>query len=272
MKQQPSLVSQQSSVSYPSSENLGQAILWDFALTVDAEGLATLDVRWNESRRDSYALVLENADGAAQIRTSGGSEPLPLVLMAETTPVAIDGAYQYRLADGSLLAFEDAAAMRLWTIVFEQLDVRAVQSARASVEGVAFTEPLIPFIENDAAINIGGAADTLVGHLTSLLQTLLAGSPLASQTVELECRYGYLLGGVEIAAPVVLLPRQDLSTGSDDIIVAEVARSIEQWLVAVEPPATEARLIFSVSLWSGIVDAPVLRLGKLLLPMTDVVR
>ena len=132
MKSRPSLVSQQSSVSYPSSENLAEAMLWDFALTVYAEDFAGLEVLWNESRRDSYAVTLENVEGSARVRTSGGSEPLPLVLIGETTPVAVDGAYQYRRGDGDLLSFDDAAGMQSRTIVFERLDVRAAPRARAS--------------------------------------------------------------------------------------------------------------------------------------------
>jgi hypothetical protein len=160
----------------------------------------------------------------------------------------------------------------LRTVVFERLDVIDVQSARASVQGVAFNEPTLPFVQNAQQIDIGGGPARISVHLSSVLQTLLGNSPFASQPTSIECRYAYAIGGVSIEAPVVLLARQDVAIGFDEELMEQVEAAIRQWLDAVKPPASEARLVFALTFWSAIAqtDAPLLRLTNLSLSMSDV--
>jgi hypothetical protein len=275
-KPPPALLNQQATTSSPGSVTLDEVVLWDFSLTFWVEGSAAIDVLWNESVKEAYTMTLEDSGGIAQIRITAASEDarLPRVVIDGMTAIVSDDVYRFQREDGSFLELEEAARMQARTLIFERLDVRSVQSAKGTVDGVSFATPVIPAIVNDTELEVGTGSDTFAGHLTSLLRTLLGSSPFAMQLVSLECRYGYQIGGVEVAAPVVLLPKQELATGTDDLIVGEIGASVEQWLEAVQPPAHESRWLFAISLWSGVSggDAPMLRLGNVVLPAGRVLR
>lgn len=233
--QPPYLVSQQGAVSAPESDRLEEAVLWDYTFAFGPDGDVSFDVTYNEDRTVAYTIVGE------QVTASEGAVPR----------VSTDG---------------------FQTVVFERLDVIDVQSARASVQGVAFSEPTLPFVQNAQQIDIGGGPARISVHLTTVLQTLLGNSPFASQPTSIECRYAYAIGGVSIEAPVVLLARQDVAIGFDEELMEQVEAAVRQWLDAVKPPATDARLVFALTFWSAIAqtDAPLLRLTNLSLPMSDV--
>jgi hypothetical protein len=240
-------MSQQGLPSVPSSDTLDEAVLWDYSFTLYyAEGTA-FEVTFNEERTVSYAVALEEAGGVTQVKVTSSEAP----------PLA-----QYD---------EDRST---WTITIPRLDVLDVQSARATVQGVAFAESLLPFLENGTAITLGGEPASLAAHLTAMLQTLLANSPFASQPMSLECRYGYDIGGLPIEAPVVLVTRQDVAIGFAEELVGMIESSILQWMDAVQPPTTNARLILALTFWSAIArtDAPLLRLTQVVVPMSSVVR
>jgi hypothetical protein len=234
--QPPYLISQQGSITAPESDRLEEAVLWDYTFAFGPEGDASFDVTYNEDRTVAYTIVEE------QVTASDGAVPR----------VSIDGGVR--------------------TVLFERLDVIDVQSARANVQGVAFPEPTLPFVQNAQQIDIGGGPARISVHLTSVLQTLLGNSPFASQPTSIECRYAYAIGGVPIEAPVVLLARQDVAIGFDEQLMEQVEEAIRQWLDAVKPPSTDARLVFALTFWSAIAqtDAPLLRLTNLSLPMSDV--
>jgi hypothetical protein len=158
------------------------------------------------------------------------------------------------------------------TVVIDRLDIIDVQSAIASAQDVSFVEPLAPAIENVMTIDIGGAPATIAQHLSTLLDTLLGNSPFATQSTAIACRYAYDIGGLAIEAPVVLVTRQEVAIGFDDPLVEMIAASVMQWLDAVKPPATNARLVFDLTFWNMVVpDALLLRLANISLPMADVV-
>jgi hypothetical protein len=73
---------------------------------------------------------------------------------------------------------------------------------------------------------------------------------------------------------VLLVARQDVPIGFDEEFIAQMTTAIDQWFEAVQPPSTDARLIFAVTLWSAVphIDATLLRLASVSLPMSDVSR
>lgn len=274
MNPPPILIAQQGTPSVPSSATLAETLLWNYIFTCYLGGGAAFDVTYNEERTVACTLALEDAGGIARIRVTASAGVPPLVLIPETTLVAGDGAYRYRTADGSLLSFEDAASNRMRTIVFERLNVIDVQSARAAIHDIRFPEPLLPSLENDQRIELGGGPPApLAAHLNALLHALIASSPFATQPASIECRYGYTIGGLPLEAPIVLVTRQDLAIGFDEPLLDQIAASVRQWLDTVQPPSTGARLIFGVKFWNAIprIDAPLLRLTNLSLSMSDVV-
>lgn len=273
MSQPPFLLSQQGLPSVPSSSDLGEATLWDYRFELYFAGGTSFEVVYNETKTTSYTMELLDAGGIAQIRVTASSGSLPLILIPETTLVPTDGVYRYRWPDGNLLTFEEAVGTERHAIVMERLAVLDVQSARAVVQGVTFPQPLIPFIENTEQIGIGSHPATIAAHLTSLLRLLLGNSPFASQPAAIQVRYAYVIGGVPVEAPVLLLARQDIAIGFDDQLIEQIAAAIRQWLDAVQPPPTEARLLFGFTFWSAAprTDAHLLRLANVSLPMTDVV-
>ena len=272
MTEPPLLISQHGTLSVPASDRLEEAVLWSYSFTVYSDAGLAFEVEYNGERTSSYTMALENADGVAQVRVTASDGAVPLVLIAETTLVPVQDAYRYRTSDGAFLAFEEAAGMRARTVVIERLNVLHVQSARARVREISFSEPTLPFVQNVQRMEVGGTRASIVEHLTNLLHALLGDSPFASQPTSIECRYGYAIGGLPIEAPVVLVARQDLAIGFDDELIAQIEEAIRQWLEAVQPPAQEARLIFAVTCWSAIpqIDAPLLRLTNLSLPMADI--
>jgi hypothetical protein len=241
------MLAQESSPSVPSSDSLAEAVLWDYRFVVYYDEGLSFDVTFNEERTVSYTAGFDDAGGVFQVRVTASSGVLPLA--------------QYD------------SDRTTWTITIPRLDALDVQSARASVQEATFPNPLLPFVESSAPIAIGGGPASLETHLAAMLQTLLANSPFASQPMSLECRYGYDIGGLPIEAPVVLVTRQDVAIGFAEELVAMIAGSIQQWMEAVQPPSTEARLIFALTFWSAIArtDAPLLRLTQVYLPLTSVV-
>lgn len=274
MSQKPVLLSQHSIPSVPSSDTLAEAVLWNYHFALASEGNTTFEITFNETRSVAYSMELRDSDGVAEMVLTASSGALPLLLILDTAMVRTDdGVYRYRMSDGSLLSFEDASAMRIRTVVIERLDVIDVQSARASVQEMSFDTPLIPFVENLQRIDIGDRPATIATHLTSLLQTLLGHSPFASQPASIECRYAYALDSMPIEAPVLLAMRQEIAIGFDEELINQIASGIQLWLDAVQPPTSDARLVFNLTLWSAIphTDAPLLRLANISLPMTGVV-
>lgn len=247
MNQPPVLLSQQGDPSVPSSDTLAEAVLWDYQFTVYYNAGLSFDVTFNEERTVSYSAALEDAGGVSEVKVTASSGALPVA------------------------EFDEERS--LWTITIPRLDVLDVQSARLTVERMPLPDPLLPFVESAEPIALGGTPASLETHLTAVLQTLLANSPFASQPMSLECRYGYDIGGLPIEAPVLLVTRQDVAIGFAEELVGMIAASLRQWMEAVQPPATDARLIFALTFWSAIArnDAPLLRLTQLYLPMTSVV-
>jgi hypothetical protein len=64
-----------------------------------------------------------------------------------------------------------------------------------------------------------------------------------------------------------------VAIGFDEELLDQIAAGLRQWLDAVQPPATDARLIFALTLWNALprMDALLLRLTRVSLPMTSVV-
>jgi hypothetical protein len=234
----------------PSSEALGEAVLWDYRFTLLLFGDTVFEVTFNDERSVSYSMTFHEADGVAHVDVTASEGTLPVV------------------------SSDDVA--ELWkrvTVTIPRLNVLHVQSARATVQGVSFPEPLRPFLEQSQTIALGGGEQASISaHVTSLLQMLLGNSPFASQPLAIECRYGYAIGGLPIEAPVVLVARQDVAIGFAEELVGMVESSIQQWMAAVQPPSTEARLIFTLNFWNALArtDAPLLRLTRVVLPMTAV--
>ena len=274
MSQPPALLFQQCVPSVPSSDELQEAALWNYSFTFQFADSTPFEVTFNGKQIVSAEIALEEADGIAQIRVTASSDALPVVLIPGTDLVPTEGAYRYRKSDGTMLTLGEAMAIPDRTVVFQRMHVLHVQSARASVQGACFAAPLVPLVENTARIEIGGGPATLAQHLTSLLQRLLGDSPFASQSLGIECRYGYDLGGVPIEAPVLLVVRQDVAIGFDDQLVEHSAGAIRQWLDAVQPAQAGARLILTLTFWSSTApsDAPLLRLTNVSLAMSDVIR
>jgi hypothetical protein len=272
VKPPPYLISQQGVPSVPSANDLEEALLWDYSFTFAPEGNHSLEVTFNEEQSVAYELDLENVDGNAQIRVTAASGALPLVLLPDMKLVETNDLYRYEKADGTPLTFEEAETIGWRTMVFQRLDVLDVQSARPTIAGQSFQELLIPFLENSTTLPIGGTPGTIAEHLTWLFDTLLGNSPFATQPASIECRYGYELGGMPIEAPVVLVTRQDFAIGFDEELIEQIAGAIAQWLEAVQPPTTNARLIFGLTFWCAIprTNAPLLRLPNVSLPMSDV--
>jgi hypothetical protein len=168
----------------------------------------------------------------------------------------------------------DPEAPELQTVVIRGLNVVDAQSARVTIGGVSFEEPCVPSLDHAFTMDIGGRKATLGEHLTSLLQTLLTNSPFASQPMRMECHYAYTIGGLSVRAPVLLLARQDVPIGFDEGFVEQMTSAVHQWLDAVQPPTTDARFIFDLTLWTAMprIDATLLHLANVSLPMTDVIR
>lgn len=272
MNAPPYFLSQQGRPSISSTDDLEEALLWDYSFTFAPEGNHSVEVTFNEEHSVEYEIDLEDVDGLAQIRVTAASGVLPLLLLPDMKLEVTDDLYRYTAADGSPLTFEEAKTIRYQTMVFERLDVLDVQCVRPSIADRTFDELLIPFLENSTPLPVGGTPGTVAEHLTWLFDTLLGNSPFARQPASVECRYGYELGGMPIEAPVVLVTRQDFAIGFDEELIAQIAGAIGQWLEAVQPPTTNARLIFGLTFWSAIPrsEAPLLRLPNVILPMSDV--
>lgn len=261
----------------PDSNDLADATLWDYAVEVYHNGAElAFDVLWNEEQPASYACTLQDAGGVAEMRISASWGITPLVLLGDTSLEHVDGGYRYRNDDGKLLTVDEASEIFEQTILFEELKTIAIQSARITFRGdrEVSAELFVPFIEQGEDIEVGEPRGTFATQLTTLFHTLVGHSPFASQPLALEARYAYDLGGLTVEAPVLAVPRQNLAIGFDEQLVEFAASALEQWLDAVQPPSTEARLVFTVTLWTAVrrTDAPLLRLRRLALPMSYVTR
>lgn len=160
------------------------------------------------------------------------------------------------------------------TVVIKGLSAIDAQSARATVGDVRANDACVPNIDNTLTIDIGGNQATLAEHLSSLLHTILGNSPFASQPLRMEVHYAYTIGGVEVKAPVLLLARQDVPIGFDEAFIEQMTSALDQWMAAVQPPSTDARWIFALTMWTAVprLDATLLRLGNVSLPLSDVIR
>jgi len=237
----PVIAAQQGAASQPSATTLADAVLWDYSFTCYyAEGVP-FTVTFNEERTVSYTYT-----GGTSIEPGGDDAPV-VTASSESGDV---------------------------TIAFRNLNAIDVQSARVAFADVAMIDACTPNIDNAQQIEIGGTSATLAEQLTSLLKTLLGNSPFASQPMRMECHYGYSIGGVSVQAPVLLVARQDVPIGFDEEFIRQMTAAIDQWLEAVQPPSTDARLIFGLTLWSAVphIDATLLRLASVSLPMSGVSR
>lgn len=248
-------------------------MLWDYSFTFHGAPDAAYTVTFNEEQTVEGSIVLEDANGIAQIRATASSGKPPLVLLPTTTLVMSNGTYRYRTSDGTLLPYADAEHGYVRTVVFGGLHVIDVQSAHATVQEVSFENPYLPFINNEQVIEIGAAPASIGAHLTSLLHTLLNNSPFASQSLTFECRYAYTISGVPVDAPILLFMRQDVPIGFDEQLIDQITSAIDQWREAIQPPTTNGRFVFSLTLWNATphTDSVLLRLGKVTLPMSAVV-
>jgi hypothetical protein len=276
MIEPPMLTTQHGAASVVPAEVLDDALLWDYSFSfwIRDESLPSqmsLAITLNEERTATYELLTEDANGLLQIRVT---PPDIAVMLDAATPVAMgDGVFQYRRQDGTMVGSEDWQSMSQRTIVLTRLNIIDVQSARGSADGVTFDAPYLPSLESTSRFDIGSGPNTLAGHLTTLLHGLLGNAPFATQQLSLACHYGYTIGGMPVRAPVLLVSRQELSIGFDELLIEEIAGSIGQWLAAVQPPANEARLIFDLTVWNATrhTEAVLLHLGELSLAMENVI-
>jgi hypothetical protein len=264
------LLSQQGLPSVPASETLDEAVLWDYSFAFYLRGDTDFEVIFNEERSIAYSMAFEDDGGVARIRVTASSGSLPVVLVHNTTPVFDDGTYRYRLPGGEFLMFADLDNIYSRTVIIKNLDVLAVQSARATLQGITFPAPLRPLIESSQHFDIGGKPGTITSHLTSLLQRLLGDTASAPPPIAFECRYRYSLNGLPIEVPVLLLPREAAGDGDEKLIAIEAA--IRRWIDTTQPPADEASLIFALTFWSTMTEGapPLLRLTNLALAITDI--
>lgn len=198
-----------------------ESTLWDYSFPIGLYGEreATFTITWNESRKDAYTIVVDEVDDVLQARVTSERERSPIVG-----------------GDGS----------GMFTLTFEQLDVREVHCAR--VEG--FEAPVAPMLELREPIP---STD-----LASALEALLGGS--TTWQVELRCHYAYSLGGNDMRVPVVLVAKHDLAL-DDRSLFEQIDATLQQWRATAQPPENDARYAFDVAVWSSIVDRaePLLR-------------
>ncbi|HEX6097615.1 MAG TPA: hypothetical protein VF432_14905 [Thermoanaerobaculia bacterium] len=141
----------------------------------------------------------------------------------------------------------------------ERLDASEIRSARGAVGEVAFVDSITPSIENGNAIAIGsGESKTLEEHLAALFRRL------RPDQFSLEVHYAYDLGGMPVEVPVVLVARQAFA----EELIEHITAATRQWQSAIDPPATNARWRFALTMWHGA--ATLLRLSSLQLALRDV--
>ncbi len=152
------------------------------------------------------------------------------------------------------------------TIVYERLDVRNVQCARGSAEGLTFAAPAAPTMEISGPVMVGSVPASITSHLTSLVAALVGSLPI---TMEIRCFYISLLNGMPVAVPVVLVSRQDVTIG-DAALFEQIESTVHQWLDVAQPPLNAATLSVQLTLWSTVagIEAPLLRIADASLPMS----
>lgn len=162
------------------------------------------------------------------------------------------------------------------TITFDGLHALHAQNVRVDVEGVTFSQPLRPSIQQDARIEIGGSQASLAAHITALLHDLIADSPFASHELSLECRYSYPVADLHALLPILLVTRQEVANESIPALAEQCATAIQEWRTMASPPAEAASLIYSITFWTvqspdAVPDAtPLLRLTNVSLAISDI--
>jgi hypothetical protein len=267
------LRSQQGTPSTGDDPRLEELPLWDYACTIYVAENTSFEVTYNETRTIECSMSDEEVRGLGQLRVTAAAGPIPIVHLEDAITVPIEGGYQYRHDDGRSLTLDEIRNSTIRTIVFARLNVFDIESARGSLQGITFTAPVMPSIEITRPIAIGNEeAASITTHLRSFLNGLFGESHSATRPVRIECRYVYSLDGLPVAAPVVLVPRHDFSI--DDLgVLEQIESSIQQWLAAAQPPATDARLSFTVIVWSRLTERqePLLKIADASLAMSAVV-
>jgi len=221
-----------------------EPLLWDYTFKFHTEGDLTFAVTFNEQETVTCAMTTREIEGVLRVDVEPSSGTPPRASIDEDHP-------------------------SLRTIVFEGLPLFAVQCARASIEHSSFPSPAYPSLGIEEPVTLAGGPAPIARHLASFFETLFAASAGGSWPIRIECRYVSMMGGLPVAAPVVLVPRQDHSLG-DVTLFEQMASSIEQWRNAIQPPTDGARLSFAITVWSTLADTTLLKMDDVSLPMDAV--
>lgn len=147
---------------------------------------------------------------------------------------------------------------------------------------VEFVDPLVPLIDNDAAIDVaGGSGPRPLGeHLLSLLRQATDVTPGggAPQTIEMLCSYGFPLAGTGDGAlvattPILLVPSRPISPGDVGAFATELAASLNDWHRSSQVTGDDGRLVFALSVFTTGAEGgalPILRFRNLQLPVRAV--
>ncbi len=205
--------------------------LWDFAfpLGMYGEREAAFEITWNASRTDSYTVSVEEIDEVPRARVTSETGPLPIVR-----------------GDGSTV----------FTLVFERLDLRNVQCARAD----GHATPVAPMLAPRQPLTLPSMGASTASELAAVLASLAGGSGITSWPIELRCHYAYTLEGNAVRVPVVLVAKHELML-DDRSLFEQIESTVHHWLAAAQPPENDARFSFDVAIWSTVLDReePLLR-------------
>ena len=201
----------------------------------------------------------------------------------------------------------EAQAIADRELIIPQLDIRRYQNAWASVAvirnqhllqdtslttnpafvyrtpDVLFPQPLLPSLRSDSRFDVAkisgqqSKADSLAGHIDTLLQVLLPENPAAEAHLQVEVRYVYTLaeGLPEAELPVLFMPGTTFAdAASRKTLGADLAASINNWKASIQPGGDEPYYLFDVTLLSS--DAlterphPLLRVSNVALKLADI--
>lgn len=167
---------------------------------------------------------------------------------------------------------------------------------------VQFSTPLTPYLFYQGEIDIAGLAPALprkrpiASHIAKLFESFFATVVPAegaseTRTIRVDVNYYYLLDGVacgeplHVKLPVVLAPPfefdQPVDQGSDcnayPAFVCRLAESLQEWFTARSPVPDEGKLVFDITMFSGISGTqlitgqlPVYELNNLVLWADDI--
>lgn len=168
---------------------------------------------------------------------------------------------------------------------------------------VQFSTPLTPFLFYGKEIDIASLAPALprkrpiASHIAKLFESFFAtvapGQPEApvTRTIRVDVNYYYLVDGIaggeslHVKLPVVLAPPfefdQPVDQGSDcnaqPAFVCRLAESLQEWFTARSPVPDEGKLVFDITMFSGINGVqlitgqlPVYELNNLVLWADDI--